>query len=451
MTNQEQSELRRQLPLVDCISLVIGTIIGTGIFLKTTKMSLAVGSPALVLAAWAVAGLLSLCGALVYAELGELFPHAGGEYVYARTAYGDWLAFLYGWQRFWIGSPGSIAAYGVGAATFVSGVLPLSPWARTFAPVLFIASFSTLNCLAVKVGGRAQSLLTALKLSLILGLSFALLGFSGTGNWHHLASDSAGWPGISAFGMAVLAALWAFDGWNNLPMAAGEVKDPSRNVPLALVTGVAACFAIYALANLAYFYALPFLEVLGANSSLHHDAPPVAALAAQTVFGSRAISLLALAMTISALGAMNGSILTGSRIPFAMARDGVFPERLGRVSPRTHVPVTAVVVQACWASVLALSGTFDQLTDWVVFCGWIFYALCGFSVLIFRKRLPKAKRRYKVPFYPVLPLLFCGMALLLLVNTVWTSPRESLFGLGFLLLGLPVFFWRKGRLSSAAA
>ena len=443
METSPSLQLRRSLQWPEAVSLVIGTIIGTGIFLKTATMAQLVSSPWVVLAAWAVAGGMSLIGALTYAELGGLFPHAGGEFNYLKGAYGRWVGFLFGWQRFWIGSPGSIAAYGVGSATFLRGVIPMSPLAAALAPVAFILAFTSLNCLAVKIGGRAQAALTALKLLLVMGLTISLLGFSQSGSWGHLQGDATtsgfSW---SSFGLAVLSALWAFDGWNNLTMAAGEVENPKRNVPLALVVGVIAVFMAYAAANLAYFYALPLSEIVRASSPLHPSAMPVATEAARTVFGPLAVSLLAAAMVISALGAMNGSILTGSRVPYALASDGLFPKLLARLSPKGHVPFVAVLVQGTWASVLALSGTFDQLTDWVVFSSWIFYGLCAFSVIIYRKKLPNLARSYRVPLFPFLPLAFCGLAILLLINTVVSSPVQSLLGLGFILLGLPVYFWR---------
>lgn len=445
MEQTQARQLRRELHLPEAFGLVIGTIIGTGIFLKTATMTQLVGSSWLVLAAWAVAGGMSLVGALVYAELGELFPHAGGEYIYLRSGYGSWLGFLYGWQRFWIGSPGSIAAYAVGAATFLRGVLPMSAAAATGAAIFFIVIFSALNCLAVRIGGRAQALLTALKILLVFGLTAALLLFSQTGSWSHFSEASPVQFGWSAFGLAVLSALWAFDGWNNLPMAAGEVKDPARTVPTALIFGVIAVFAAYAVANIAYFYALPLDQVLTANSQNYPDALPVATVAASTVMGSLSIAVLAVAMVISALGAMNGSILTGARIPYAMAVDGIFPRKLAHISENGRVPVAAVVVQGIWSCVLALSGTFDQLTDMVVFASWIFYGLCGFSVLLFRRKLADRPRRYKVPLYPVLPLVFCLFAVLLLANTLATSFQSSALGLGFILLGLPVYFWQKRK------
>lgn len=439
MTNEN---LLRRLGLKEASALVIGSVIGTGVFLKTAVMAQQAGSPQWVLIAWAVAGMLSLAGALTYAELGALFPRAGGEYVYLHEAYGPLMGFLFGWTRFWIGSPGSIAAYAVGAATFLNGLMPLSdPSHRTFAALGIIALFTGLNCFSVAFGGKLQTFMTALKIVMILGLTAAIFVGASTASWSHLATtEGMGFGGISGFGAAVLAALWAFDGWNNLPMAAGEIKEPGRVIPRALGLGMLAILGIYALANVAYFYALPFSEILTSSSTLHREALPVATKAALVTFGPAAVGILSAAFVFSALGAMNGSILSGARVPFAMARDGLFFKRLGEVSHGARVPVVALLVQGVWAGVLAISGSFDQLTDYVVFASWIFYALVTSSLFVFRKRLPNAERPYRAPLYPVLPIVFLACSVLLLLNTLTTSTRESLIGLGFILTGIPFFF-----------
>ena len=448
MTNEN---LVRRLGLIEAAALVVGTIIGTGVFLKTAVMSQQAGSPTWVLMAWVVAGALSFAGALTYAELGCLFPRAGGEYVYLREAYGPLAGFLFGWTRFWIGSPGSIAAYGVGSATFLSGLVPLGG-SKVAVAISIITFFTLLNCLSVAFGGKLQAFMTALKMAMILGLTGAIFFVADGTTWANLATpEGAGFTNASMFGAAVLAALWAFDGWNNLPMAAGEIKDPGRILPKALGLGMLAVLLLYGLANIAYFYALPFTEVLTSSSSSHPDALPVATKAAQNAFGPTAVTLLSAAFIFSAVGAMNGSILTGARVPFAMARDGLFFRHLGEVNHKTRAPVAAVLVQGVWASVLAMSGTFDQLTDYVVFASWIFYAACTASLFVFRKRMPAAERSYKTPLYPVLPIVFLICSLLLLVNTLYTQPKYSLIGLGFILAGLPAYalFRRKGGIVTA--
>ena len=253
----KQDSLLRTLGLKEALGLVIGTVIGTGVFLKAGIMSQGTGAPLWVLLAWIVSGVLSLVGALCYAELGGLFPKAGGEYVFLREAYGDLSAFLYGWMRFWIGSPGSIAAYAVGAATFLGGVIGLqSQTEKNLAALSFIILFTVLNCFSVAFGGKIQTFITVLKIFMILGLTVAIFGAAGTGTWANLASGTDGsWRGWSIFGSAMLAALWAYDGWNNMPMAAGEIRDPGKNIPRALILGMLAVLGIYCLANLAYFYA----------------------------------------------------------------------------------------------------------------------------------------------------------------------------------------------------
>jgi basic amino acid/polyamine antiporter, APA family len=443
----KQVRLIRGLGFNEALSLVVGTVIGTGVFIKTAVMSQTVGSPIWVLAAWGVAGLLSFAGALCYAELGGMYPKAGGEYVFLREAYGDFWAFLFGWMRFWIGTPGSIAAYAVGAATFFEAVVHLGgPFegsgGRGVLAALFILFFSGVNCFNVSVGGRVQSALTALKVCMIIGLVVMIFFGPGAGSWDHLLlKDGWAFRGMSSFGVAMLAALWAYDGWNNMPMAAGEVENPTRNVPLALAVGMAIVFFVYAISNVAYFYALPFFDISSANSPAHPDALPVATMAAQAMLGSAAVGALSAAFVISALGAMNGSILTGARIPYAMAKDGLFLESLQHIGAKSHSPAVAVVVQGLIAAVLALSGTFDELTNYVVFSAWIFYALGAGAIFVLRKSHPGARRPFLVPGYPVLPAIFIATALFLLINTLLTATRESAIGLAFIASGIPVFFW----------
>jgi APA family basic amino acid/polyamine antiporter len=452
----KQGHLVRGLTPVHAGALVVGTVIGTGIFLKAGIMSQTVGAPHWMLLAWVAAGILSFAGALVYAEIGSIFPRAGGEYVYIREAYGDLPGFLYGWMRFWVASPGSIAAYAVGGATFLAGTgIRGVGSCRTHLAVGFIIFFTGLSCLSVRFGGRVQSWVTALKILIIFGLTFAIFGLSPSGSWEHLLPHSSpgggAWPGFAPFGTAVLAALWAYDGWNNMPMVAGEIQNPQKSIPLSLIIGVGGVMVIYTLANIAYVYALPFGELLTANSKLHPDGLPAATKAAAGFLGTSGTMVLSAAFFISAMGALNGSILTSSRIPYAMATEKMMPKFLAAVHPKSNVPVRSALIQGGWASVLAVSGTFDQITDYVVFAGWIFYALAAVSLIIFRVRLPDAQRGYRVFAYPWLPLLFAAAALGLLVNTLMTSPKESLAGLAFIASGVPVFFWMRHATGGTAS
>jgi APA family basic amino acid/polyamine antiporter len=438
------SKLVRGLTLTDSIALVIGTILGTGVFLKTATMAQTMGNPTWVLIAWVVGGLLSLTGALAYAELGSIMPDAGGEYVYLKEGYGELWGFLYGWMRFWIGSPGSIAAYAVGAMTFASGMVDLSfIGGKTVAAILIIAFFSVLNCFSVAFGGKLNSIMTALKLFMILGITIGIFLFAKDVSWSHFSESTPGVEGFigwSAFGSAVLAALWAYDGWNNLSMVAGEIKNPQKNIPLSFGIGLLVILGIYALSNVAYFYALPFSEVLTSNSGDFPDALPVATKAALSFLGTSGVTILSAAFVFSALGAMNGSILTGARVPYAMANDGLFFKQLANVNEKSNVPVASIMVQACVSILLAVSGSFDQLTDYVVFSAWIFYAMVTGVVFTMRKRRPDIQRDYKTFGYPVLPAIFIILGVLLLINTVYTSPTSTMIGLGFILAGIPVFY-----------
>jgi APA family basic amino acid/polyamine antiporter len=455
-----KQELIRGLGRRDATALVVGTIIGTGVFLKTTPMAQAVGSPQWVLLAWVVAGAMSLAGALAYAELGALLPRAGGEYTFLRTAYGDLPAFLFGWMRVVVGGSGSIAIFGVAFATFLSALIPLETvwvqrsfqllgeridWqfgSRQLVAVGVIGACSAVNCLRVELGGRIQSVVTLIKLLSIVAVVAGVFFLGNGTTWENFTAPAGAgeWKGMPAFGAAVLAALWAFDGWNNMPMVAGEVREPGRNIPAALITGMAIVLVAYGLANLAYFYALPFHEILSANSTAHRDALPVAAKAAQSFLGANGPKLVSLAFLFSAIGVLNGSILTNARIPYAMARDGLFFRRFATLHARTAVPVTSIAGQAVWASVLAVSGTFDQLTNCVVFAGWMFYALTTSAVFVLRRKMPDAPRPYRTLGYPFLPALFILVALALLWNALTAARLESMVGLVLISLGLPVYF-----------
>jgi APA family basic amino acid/polyamine antiporter len=359
--------------------------------------------------------------------------------VFLRKAYGPLTGFLFGWTRFWIASPGSIAAYAIGSVTFLEGLLPTTNY-RIEMAIAIIALFTVLNCFSVQFGGGLQTVMTAVKILMIFGLAASILASGAGTSWHHLSggASSAGWRSWSGFGSAVLAALWAFDGWNNLPMAAGEIRDPDRVIPQSLAWGLIVVLFLYAGANLAYFYALPFEEVANSRSTLYPDALPVATKAALQSFGGAAVAIVSLAFVFSALGAMNGTILTGARVPYAMARDGLMWWWLGEANARTHSPVGSTVVQGLWACVLAASGTFDQLTDCIVFASWIFYALNTFSLFYFRRKFPAPA--YRTPAFPWPPVIFIACALPLIVNTLWTTPKESLAGLGLIAAGIPVYF-----------
>jgi APA family basic amino acid/polyamine antiporter len=460
------TELVRALSLRDAIALVL-TVIGTGVFLKTATMAQLVGSPGRVLWAWLAAGLLSLAGALTYAELGAMVPQAGGDYAFLREAYGRLPAFLFGWTNLVLIATGGVAAVSTALASFLGSFVPLDAvWAtrdvhllgqvvhwrlgiQQFVAVAVIVLFSAINARGVSTAARVQWLATLGKLG---GIAIIVLGaflLSRTGSWQHLRAPASAQitnGGMSAFGAAMLAALWAYQGWANVAMVAGEIEKPERNVPRALIFGMLLVIVVYLITNVAYFYALPYSEVLTSNSTAYRDALPVAAKAAQTFF-KYGPQLVSLAFIISVIGTLNGIILMNARVPYAMARDGLFFSKLGVVSPATRAPVIAIWVQAIWASILALSGTFDQITTSVIFAMWIFFALVGSSLFVLRRKVPAAPRRYRTPGYPVVPIVFVLVAVWLVINSIKAYPVESAAGLLLITLGLPfyMFFQRGAR------
>jgi APA family basic amino acid/polyamine antiporter len=424
-------------------------------------MAQLVGSPSKVLLAWLAAGLLSLAGALTYAELGAMMPQAGGEYVFLREAYGDLPAFLFGWSLVMIMASGGLAAVSTALASFLASFVPLDAvftthdfhalgqvvhWRLGIQQVVAVAVillFSWVNSRGIQMGSRVQWAATVAKLG---GIAVIVLGaflLSRSGSWEHLKMPvTAGIAptGVGAFGAAMLAALWAYQGWSNVPMMAGEIEKPERNLPRALIFGMLIVIVVYLITNLAYFYALPFGEILTSNSTAYRDVLPVAARAAQT-FSSYGAQIVSVAFIIAAIGALNGITMMNARVPFAMARDGLFFGPLANLSATSNVPVNAIWFQGIWACVLALSGTFDQITTSVIFAVWVFTALVGSSLFVLRRKLPAAPRRYRTPGYPVVPALFVLVALWLVINALTASPVESAAGLVLIALGLPLYFY----------
>jgi APA family basic amino acid/polyamine antiporter len=458
--------LERGLKLFAAISIVICTVIGTGIFLKARVMTCNVESPVMVLFVWIAAALLSLAGSLTYAELASMMPEAGGEYIFLREAYGPRWGFVYGWTQFSICYSASQAAKAVAFAVFLNvlftgsletnffswnilGYTVSFGWMQIIALVI-VALMTAINCLAVSISGSVASFLTVLKIALVLGIGFGALAFA-KGDWSHFQLTNLGGScegvsrssigGLSGFAAAMLGALWAYDGWSNLTILAGEVHDPGRNIPKALIGGMLTIAVLYVLVNISYFYVLTPTEVA--------SVPLTSSVATEVVLrflGPIATGLMAAGLMISTVGSLHTGILTAARVPYAMARDGLFFRALGDVSERSHVPVHALIVQAVWISVLVLSGSFDTLTDYVIFAAWIFYGLNTASVFIFRRKLPDAPRPYRTFGYPFVPAIFLVVTLWLIVSTITTSPLRSLIGLAFIALGIPLYsYWNQKK------
>ncbi|MFT3693258.1 MAG: amino acid permease [Kofleriaceae bacterium] len=410
------AELKRSLGIAPAISTVVGIIVGTGIFLKTAVMARTGGSATWVLLAWIAAGGLSMIGAFVTAELGSRWPRAGGEYVFQREGYGDLFGFLYAWNRFWISAPGAIAAYAVAITTFIQPVIAFDGLTAKLVRLGLIVTLTAINCLQIVVGGAVQTVLTAAKILMIVALTIGVFAFS-HGDASRITA-SAGSPGISAFAAMVLAALWAYDGSHALPSIAGELKDPERTLPRATLLGMTTVIVLYLAINAAYFYALPFGDVAGAKS--------VGQAAAATFLGTSSQVVLAVMITVSAFASMNASVMVNSRVAFAASADGLGPKPLAHVSPKTHVPIYALLVQMVVASIYAWVGQFDELTDAVVVVSWVFYGLNAFTVVRLRKSHPPTS--FATPGWPVLPMLLVVLAVLLVINSIWTAPRVAALG-----------------------
>src|SRR5580698_4716633 len=442
-------ELSRDLGVSHASAVVVGTIIGSGIFLVPAEMMQAVGSAKLVYLAWLVGGLLSFFGALTYAELGAMKPQAGGEYVYVRDAYGPLGGFLYAWTWFVIAKPASVATIATGLVRilgtfsifsfFPSNVISV-PFAVSWGQLVAITAailISLLNYFGVKKAGEFQLVFTVLKVSIILGI--VVVCFSGAGSaagrgWSNFATTFTGAKGgIAGFMAALVAALWAYDGWNDLNMVAGEVKQPERNIPMALIAGVATVGLLYVLVNAGVQYVLPASAIAAS--------PRPASDAVALVMGRMGASIVSAGMAISMLVTLNGTIMSGARVPFAVARDGYFFSALADVHPRFHTPSVAIVLQAVLSiALLLLGGNFRQLFSLAIFAEWLFYMIAGSTVFIFRQRDPQSARPYRVSRYPVVPALFVLSSALLLYSTFTDNLRNSALGCLVILAGVPVFY-----------
>ncbi|MHB8720037.1 MAG: APC family permease [Steroidobacteraceae bacterium] len=456
-----RSELTRGVGPWAAMAVNVANMIGTGVFLKTRVMTCNVGSAKTVLVVWLAAGLLSLAGTFAYSEIAAMMPEAGGDYVYLRRAYGRLVGFLYGWMAFTVARAGSQAALAVGLAIFMNVALggALDRWhvaagvhaqnfhlsGLTLVALTAIWTVALINCASVAAGGRMALLLTIAKVGLVLSVGIGAFAFA-AGDWGHLAQSGIAGTcegvagsargGVAGFGAAMLGALWAYDGWQNVAPLSGEIRDPQRNLPRAFVGGTLTVAALYLFVNTAYFFALTPLEVASVPAS-----SSVATEVLKRFLGPLAVSMTAVALMVSSFGALHASVLANSRIPFAMARDGLFFRSLARLSPRSNVPARAILAQAGWASVLALSGSYDTLTDSVIFASWLFYGLVTASLFVFRKTMPDSPRPYRAWGYPVVPLIFVLVTAALLFNTFVASPREALRGVALLAAGLPLYWY----------
>lgn len=446
--------LQRALGPWSAVAIVVGTVIGSGVFLVPSKMIQYVGSVRNLFAVWIVAGVLSLFGALTYAELAAAMPEAGGEYVYLRAAYGPFWGYLYGWTQFWVAKSGSIATLAAGFYTYLTAFYPRLGSTLVVIPfhigpggalleihygqlvaIALILALGGVNYAGVKAGGEVQVFVTIIKMILIAGIIVVGL-FSGRGDFSHFTQAIPAVGGIGGFFLAMVSALWAYDGWNNVSMVSSEIKNPQKNLPRSLIYGLLAVVVTYLLINVAYFYVLNPSQVAGSNR--------LATDVMTHIHGPLAGKAVTVAVLISIFAALNGSILSGSRVPYAIARDGLFFRAAAVVHPVYKTPGTSILMLCAWSSVVVLSGWYDDLYNFVIFGSWILYLLTAVSVFVLRKKRPEMHRPYRVIAYPFVPVLFVLVALILLVNSFELRPRESLMGLGLMLIGVPFYFdWKK--------
>ena len=446
-------KLERQLGLFDSSMMVIGIVIGSGIFMTTGLMAEALPSASLILLAWILGGLQMLAGALTYAELGAAMPKAGGQYVYLREAYGPLSGFLFGWVAFVAYISGTNAAIAVAIAEHLGSFYPSL---STHNSIIGIGSFSIsggqifalslivvlslINYLGIVFGKWVQNIFTVLKIGSIL--LFALAGlFISTGNHLDLSlnpTDMSIGSILTGMGIALVAVNWTVGGWEYVTFAAGEIKNPKKNLPLALIIGTIIILVLYFLINIAYLKVLPMDTLIGEIK--------VGEMAAKTLYGPGIAGVFTLVIIVSMFGALNGNILVGSRVYYAMAKDHLFFSSAANVHPKFKTPGNAIIIQGFWAAILTLTGTFEELITLVVFVNFMMWIAASSTVFVLRKKQPNLERPYKVWGYPYVPAFFIIFSSVIMVNTFFESPEQSLMGLGLTLLGIPAYlYWKKKR------
>jgi basic amino acid/polyamine antiporter, APA family len=430
-------KLRQVLGLPDLVLLIIGTVIGSGIFLVPGLVIKAVGNSLLLaLSVWLVGGILSLLGALTYGELSAMNPAAGGLYVYIRDCFGRFPAFLFGWVLFFVVSTGSIATLAVAFSNYLAELVSLAPWTARLVSVSMIGVIAAVNVFGTRRSANLQNVTTALKLSAILAIAGLLLWSGNRMQFHAAVPPMPLSSRLSGIGLALVSVLWAYEGWQYATFVAGETVNPRRDFPLAFLAGVFTLIGVYFLANLGYVAALGSEGAASSNR--------VAATALATAVSPAAARVVAVVILISIFSAAHSIALTAPRVYYAMAKDGLFFHRLAAVHRRFATPAFAILATAFWASVLAVTGTFEQLLTYVVFVGWSFYALAAASIFVYRRREGTASARYRVPGYPWTPLIFIATVAAFVLNTIAAQPARAALGIGVVLTGIPGYLiWRR--------
>lgn len=434
------TELLKTLRLRDLVFLVIGSVIGSGIFLVPgtilREVDQSVGMASLV---WIAGGFLSLLGALSYGELAAMKPESGGLYIYVRDGFGSMAAFLYGWAMFLAIASGTIASLAVAFSTYLGAVIPLTPLGGKIVGLAVIVVITVVNVWGTRRSSDLQNWTTVIKASLILLISGILLalGRGYAGGMPSLWTSSPRLSLFSKFGLAMIAVLWAYEGWQFVTYCAGETVNPQKDFPRALTWSVIFLAGLYLLANLGY------LAALGPGRAAASDT--IAATAVAAVLNPSSAKLIALTILISVFSSINSVALTAPRVFFAMSNDGLFFRKLAEVHPRFRTPAFAILALGVWSAVLACMGKFQELVNYTMFVAWIFYGLGAASVFAYRRKFPDLPRPYRVPAYPWTPLLFVLAAALLVGNVIVSTPRNAAIGLGIVAVGIPAYFWWKNR------
>lgn len=430
---RSQSGFLRSLRAKDAAALVVGCVIGVGIFRAAAPVAAHLSSAPLILAVWAVGGALSFCGALCYAELGAAYPKSGGDYVYITRAYGSTVGFLFGWTKLFVERIGTLAVLAFVFAEYLSYLAPLGPAGVKGTAIAVIAALSFANVVGVRVGARLQNGLTFLKVLVLLGIIGAgFWGLRGGGPQQvPLSAEGSAFGTLRAFGMALVFVIWTYGGWNESTYVAEEIRDPHRALPWSIFTGLAGVTALYLAVNFIYLQHVPVGRLA--------DTPLVAAEVMRKMLGDAGAAAVSAGVALSALGALNGEILTGGRILFAVGRDHALFERLSGIHARFSTPAWALAFNAAGASVLVWAGTFERLVTYSTVVMSVFFGMTALAVIILRKREPDVVRPYRVWGYPVTPILFAAGMAFFVANVAWMQPREAILGFGLLLAGLPLY------------
>lgn len=435
------AKLAKELTLYGLIMVAIGSCIGSGIFVTPSQIVGLVPSVPLIILIWAIGGVIAMTGALTFGELGGLFPRAGGIYVFLKEAYGDWMGFLYGWAYLLIITSGSIAVLALAFSYYLSFFIPIDATGKIIVSILAICIVTTLNVLRAKFGEMFSNVFTGLKILGILIIIGVGLFFGNADLSFRTGMSASSNISLANFGVALTGVLFSYGGWQHASFLAGETKNPSRNVPIAMITGAVIVTVIYLLVNVSYMLLLPIDKIATSQK--------VAAEAVSTIipFGGM---LVAAIIAVSTFGTIGIYTLSTPRIYYAMAEDGLFFKSIAKVHPKYQTPINAIIVQSVWSIVLLLFwGTFEDLITYTVSVEWIFFALAAIGIFIFRKKMKDTERPYKAFGYPVTPLIFIGITIWFVINISINKPLHMFIGLGFLLLGVPFYFFFKKKNSAA--